>query len=466
MTTQISILKGIYTDESANYRTSLPVNMFPVVTENGISNGYLRSAPGIDNLATGPGEDRGAFNWRNFCYRVMGSRLVRLSGATVTDIGDVSSGGTVRFDNSLDRLAIASGGGLYYYDGATLSQVTDPDLGTVLDVVWIDGYFMTTDGQFLVVTELNDPFAVNPLKYGASDASPDNIVALMKIRNEVYAVNETTTENFQNVGGSGFPFRRNPGGLIPKGAVGTHAVAYFLDTFAFVGNGIDEAPSVWLAQNGTAGNLSTPEVDREIQAVAWDERYLIEVEAIQEQGEQRLLVHLPTKTLVYHHQATLAAETPVWTILAGGVFMDESYPGRHFAYVENRWTCGNVDGRIGYLWERIRRQFGEIPGFQFDTVFLFNEGKGAKIKRVNLPGLPGRSASVANPTMFLSWTQNGQTWSQEREISYGSPGQRDKRMEWRPKIRMRQFLSLRVRGAAAPVVSFARMDLELEPLNG
>lgn len=465
--TQVSILEGIYTDESANYVSSYPINMMPVVGKNGISDGYLRTAAGIASLdgAVGPGEDRGAFVWNNFCYRAMGSRLVRISGPTVTDLGDIGAGNAVTFDISIDRLAVASAGGLYYYDTTTgVTQVTDIDLGTVLDVCWIDGYFVTTDGAFIVVTELNDPYAVNPLKYGASDASPDAIVGLKKIRNELYVVNLTTIENFQNIGGTGFPFRRNPGGLIPKGAVGTHAVAYFLDTFAFVGNGLDEAPSVWIAQNGTAGNLSTPEIDREIQAVAWNERSLIEVEAVQEKGEQRLYIHLPTKTLVYHHQASRAAETPVWTILAGGVLMDEPYPGRHFAYAENRWVCGNVAGDIGYLLESLRTQWETTPGWQFDTTFLYNETRGGIIKVLELLGLSGRATS-ANPTMFLSWTIDGETWSQERAISMGASGQRNTRMQWRPKVRFAEQIGLRFRGASDAIVSFSRLEAEVEGLR-
>lgn len=462
---QWSILKGIYTDTDANYVASYPINMNPVVGENGLSNGYLRTAAGIADLSTGPGEDRGAFNWLNFCYRVMGTQLVRLSGATVTDLGSVGTGGTVTFDNSIDRLAIASGGGLYYWDNSSLTQVTDPDLGVVLDVVWIDGYFMTTDGQYLVVTDLNDPYSVNPIKYGVSDASPDPIVALKKVRNEVYAINATTIENFQNVGGTGFPFRRNPGGLIPKGAVGTHAVSYYLDSFAFVGNGVDEAPSVWLAENGTAENLSTPQIDREIEAVPWDQRYLIEVEAIQEKAEQRLLVHLLTKTLVYHRQASIAAQTPVWTVLAGGIFADEPYPGRHFAYAENIWICGSPDGQIGYLWERIRTQFGELASWQFDTTFLYNEGRGGILKVAELHGLPGLVPITIEPTMFMSWTQDGRTWSQENAISTGIQGQLSKRMQWRPRVRFANYLGMRFRGASAARNAFARLEIDVEPLN-
>jgi hypothetical protein len=101
--------------------------------------------------------------------------------------------------------------------GSTLVQVTDPDLGVVLDVVWVDGYFMTTDGEFLVVTELVDPTQVNPLKYGSSEVDPDPVVALLKLRNEVYALNRNTIEVFDNVGGLLFPFQRIDGAQIQKG---------------------------------------------------------------------------------------------------------------------------------------------------------------------------------------------------------------------------------------------------------
>src|SRR5690606_10602327 len=107
-----------------------------------------------------------------------------------------------------------SGGDLYYWDGVALTQMTDPDLGFVVTVMWIDGYFMVTDGFTVAVTELNDPFSIDPLKYGSSEVDPDPIVAFRKIRGEAYFVNANTTENQQNVGGNGFPFARNPGGMI------------------------------------------------------------------------------------------------------------------------------------------------------------------------------------------------------------------------------------------------------------
>lgn len=233
---QVQLLSGIYTDERSDFRVSYPRNMVPVAQNNGILDGYLRPAEGIVELATGPGLDRGGIEWNGVLYRVMGTMLVRInSDWTITEIGNVGGTGQVTFDYSFDYLAVASSGALYLYDGTTLQQVTDTDLGTVVDFVWVDGYFMTTDGEFLVVTELNNPFAVDPLKYGSSEFNPDPIKALLKLRNEVYALNRYSIEVFDNVGGENFPFQRVDGAVIEKGVIGTHACCQFVQSIAFLG---------------------------------------------------------------------------------------------------------------------------------------------------------------------------------------------------------------------------------------
>ena len=74
---QIPIINGIYTDNTADYRTSYPLNLVPVPKQNGIANGYLRKADGIALFcgADKGGVDRGGINWEGVCYRVIGSTL-------------------------------------------------------------------------------------------------------------------------------------------------------------------------------------------------------------------------------------------------------------------------------------------------------------------------------------------------------------------------------------------------------
>lgn len=164
---QIPILDGIYTDNNSDFRTAYPVNLIPVPKGQGISAGYLRPAEGINHVTDLPGVDRGGIVWRGEHYRVCGTKFVKITASgQVVELGDVQSGGLCSFDYSFDYLAINAGSALYLYNG-TLKQVTDPNLGTVCDVIWVDGYFMTSDSNNIVVTELNNPFEVNPLKYGS-----------------------------------------------------------------------------------------------------------------------------------------------------------------------------------------------------------------------------------------------------------------------------------------------------------
>lgn len=462
----IPIIRGVYADSVADFIESLPINREPVVLNTGLSEGYLRAAPGIGALGTGPGADRGGVNWNGTCYRVMGTKLVTVSQAgAVTILGDVGAGGQCSFDYSFDRLAIASGGRLYYWNGA-LTQVTDPDLGAALDVIWIDGYFMTTDGEFLVVTELNDPTAVDPIKYGSSEEDPDPVTGLLKIRGEVYALNRHTIEVFQNIGGNGFPFQRNGGAQIPRGCVGTHAKALFLQTFAFVGSSRNEALGVYLAGGGNTVKISSIQVDKLLNALSPDEQAGIVVEARTDENEQRLLVHLPDKTLVYFSQASQRGEADIWAIYASGVTADEAYRGRNGVQCYGRYIVGDKAGNVGQIDGSVPTQFGDITGWRFDTALLYNENGRGILNSVELTGLPGRGIPGSDPRAFLSMTVDGVQWSQERAIATGRPGQRNVHMQWRPKMRFNQWIGMRFRGADGGMEAFARLDAKVEPLSG
>lgn len=465
---KVPVLQGAYSDSAAAYRTSYPINLEPTLVESGLSKGYLTIAPGVRFMGRGPGADRGAINWNGTCYRVMGTKLCSVGqDGNVISLGDVGNNGLdVTMDYSFDRLAIASNGGLYYFQPSTgVTQVTDPDLGVALCVLWIDGYFMTTDGVSLVVTELSDPYSVDPLKYGSAESDPDPVVALCKVRGEVYALNRYTIQNFQDVGGTGFPFSNNSGGLIPRGAVGTQAWSYFEETFAFVGSGRNEQLSVYAAGAGQTVCLSTSEVDKELNSLTVAQQALIKVESRVEDGEQRLYVHLPTKTLVYMRQASQANGEPVWYILADGTNADQRYAPRHMALCYGEWVVGDNLGNVGALDQTVETRFGDVIAWQFDTVLLYNETLGGILLKAELSGLPGRAPFSDKPTCSLSTTLNGVLWSQPRFISQGAFGERRKRVQWRPMKRFSEYMGLRFRGSSTGLASWAALDVEVEGLN-
>lgn len=463
---QIPVLNGTYTDQNADFRSSYPVNLIPVPKDSGISKGYLRPADGVVQIGTGPGTDRGGINWKGVHYRVMGSKVVRISeSGVVSIIGDVGGGGQVSFDYSFDRLGISSNGKLYYLFGASLVQVTDPDLGAVIDVVWVDGYFMTTDGTALVVTELNDPMAVNPLKYGSSEADPDPVKGLLKIRNEVYALNRHTIEVFDNIGGDLFPFQRIEGAQIQKGILGTHCACEFSDAVAFLGSGRNEAPAIYIGANGEANKISTREIDQILTNYTEAELAQSVVEKRIDKGHQHLMVHLPDRTLVYDLAGSTAVQEPLWFYLTSGLSGFSQYRARNMVWIFDKWHCADpTSNRLGILDSSVSTQFGDMARWEFATTIIYGEGNGAVFHELELVCLTGRVALGIDPTISTSYSIDGETWSQEKFVYMGTIGDRGKRIVWRRQGIMRNWRIQRFKGNSDSHISIARLEAQLEPL--
>jgi hypothetical protein len=463
---QIPILSGIFADGSPNFRTSYPKNMVPVPKATGISEGYLRPGEGIIELGTGPGVNRGGINWNGTIYRVMGTKLVSIAAdSTVTEIGDVGTGGRVTFDYGFTYLAITSGGRMYLYDGTTLTQVTDTDLGTVLDVVWVDGYYMTTDGEFLVVTDLDDPFSVNPLKYGSAEADPDPIEGLLKLRNEIYALNRYTIEVFDNAGTTGFPFVRIPGAQIQKGCVGTHACCVFMDNIAFLGGGRNEAPGIYLGANGNAQKISTREIEEILQTYTEEELSVAFLEERINQAHMHLIVHLPRHTLVFDGAGTQALSVPVWFTLSSTLVGDGIWNACTCIWAYDRWNvCHPSTNQFGYLTDMVSTHWGETIGWEFGTLIVYNQGQGAIFHDLELVSLTGSTAFGVDPTIWTQYSVDGVTWSVEKPIRAGKTGERNKRLMWLQQGHMRNMRMQRFRGTSDAHVAIAALEARIEPL--
>lgn len=467
----IPILSGIYTSMAGDFKSSYPMNLIPVPKQSGVSDSYLKTADGIVRFDTGNlvGVDRGGINWNGVLYRVVGTKLVRIAeSGSVVVLGDVGGGGRCSFDYSFTRLSIQSGINLYYYTGASLIRVTDVDLGNVLDQIWVDGYFMTTDGTSLVVTELTDSTAVNPLKYGSSEIDPDKIVGLLKLRGEVLALNRYTIETFQNVGGSFFPFQRISGALIQKGIIGKDAKCKVAQTFAFVGSGRNESVSVWLGNGSNAVKIATREIEQTLSKYSEVELSTLIMESREFDAHQHIYIHLPNETLVYDLAAATAMGAPVWFTLSSGVAGQAKYRACNLVYCYGKWIVGDkVDGRIGYLSDSVATQYGDIAGWQFNTSFVYNQSMGGIINSLELVALTGRAELGVNPTIFLSHTKDGLMWSDEKARSSGGRGEYAQRITWRRVTGLfRQYMGFRFRGTNGSVISFARIEAQVEGLNG
>lgn len=464
---QIPILSGIFTDQAPDFRTSYPRNMVPAPKAQGISKGYLRPSEGIELFGTGPGPIRGAINWRGAMYAVMGTKLVRVAAdGGVAELGDVGGTKLVTLDYSYDVLGIVSAGKLFYWNGSALTRVTDPDIGVVIDGLFVDGYWMTTDGTSLVVTDLDDRYAVNPLKYGSSEADPDPVMGIKKLRGEVYALNRYTIEVFDNVGGDNFPFQRIEGAQVPRGAIGAHASCLFAETIAFLGSGRKEAPSVYLINSGSTVKIATGEIDTILQDYTESQLANCVVESRVDKAHNLLMIHLPDQALVYDAAATIVVGEPVWYTLTSSVVGLGAYRARHQVWCYDQWISGDpTSNRLGVMTRDISTHYGDVIGWDFNTMMLYNQSRGAIVHELELVALPGRVQFGKNPVIWTSWSLDGQTWSDERAIPAGKQGERNKRIAWRRQGSFRNYRVQRFRGTSDAHIAMARLEAQIEPLD-
>lgn len=456
---KLPLLSGVGS-KGAEWIARAPLNLEPVIVESGISKGQLVSPAGAVSYATGFGIDRGAIVWNDTHYRVMGTKLVRVNhGASVDELGDVGGVGPVSLDYGPDRLGIRSGASLYYWDGLSLVQVTDEDLGSVTDMIWIGGYFMTTDGSYVIVTELSDPTSVQSLKYGSAESDPDPITGLLKNRttNEAIVLGRYTIQTLQNVGGNGFPFAAVPGATLPVGCVGPGAKVYVGAGFAFVGSGRGGSLGVHIAAGQGSQKISNRAVDDALAAI--EDPAAIEMECRTYRGEQRLLVHLPDETWVYLVAASGGAEEPLWYRVRSGT--GKPYRLRHAVLWGQEWFVGDTESAaIGKLTSEVDSHFGEEVEWQFEPGLLYNDGKPAILHQAELVGLPGRG--TAPGSLFFSVTADGEIFSTERPLHI-FPGERNKRLLWRPHRRFQTYLGLRIRGIGGRP-GFAALEATVQAL--
>lgn len=460
---QLSLVSGVVSNEQAEFELSHPLNLEPIIINSKISNGQLRTAVGAVEIGQGPGVDRGAISWNDVCYRVMGRELVKVEpNGSVSSIGFVEGEGPVTLDYSFDRLIIRSGQSLFYWDGTVLLQVIDPDLGACIDVMWIDGYTMSTDGQYVVVTELSNPFEVKPTKYGSAEADPDPITGLIKVSDEAYVVGRHTIQVFQNVGGNGFPFATIKGATIPYGCVSPSAKTPYGRSFAFVGSGKGEALGVYVAGQGTASKISSRAVDDWLSSLSDPAAIVCERRVARD--ELRLLVHGPTETWVYLAKASEAAGEPIWYRAQSG--RGAAYRLRYATNVYGRTMVGDLaSAKLGYLTTAESSHFGDAAEWAFEAGLVYNQAKGAIIDRVELVGMSGRGNEPNGASAFMSMSRDGRVWSAERAVSLGRKGERTKRIEWRPHARMRAYLAFRFRGYSRALAGFAACEVTARALT-
>jgi len=169
---------------------------------------------------------------------------------------------------------------------------------------------------------------------------------------------------------------------------------------------------------------------------------------------------------VYDGAASQIVNEPVWFVLTTSLVGLGRYRAKDYVWCYDKWNCADpLSGNIGYFVNDISSHYGEVNGWEFGTIILYNEGRGAAFHELELVCLTGNVPVGANPTIWTSYTVDGQTWSQERARTAGMQGQRLKRIAWLQQGHMRHWRAQKFRGTSDAHISVARLEARIEGLN-
>lgn len=402
----IPIIGGDQVLSNADYADAIPINMIAVIRDVKGNPGYLISHDGLTQTHTGQGIDRGAlFNERwSRSFRVSGEKLIEIVGASVVVIGDIPGADRVRMAYGFNSMMIVDSGSTYRYDGTTLTLMTDPDFGAPIDVIWLDQYYLFTDGENLYHTDIGDETSINPLKFATSELSPDKTKAVGRTQdNLLFVPNRYTSEYFVDQANENFAFTRINQKAVNSGVVSTGGWIEIGGRVYMLGGAKGEPVTFKLLGAGQAETAATDYIEGIINSYSESELSTAYLEGRSRARDQLVYVQLPNHTLLYNvFVANKFGPQYAWSELRSG---EDAWRACNGVYDTNlgQWIYGDKLGTtIGKLDDALASHYGASVTSQFQTALIPMES--VSVSEIELNVVSGYGEDTA---LFVSTTQNG-----------------------------------------------------------
>lgn len=444
-TVGLPFTNGLYVLPSLPASNQECLNLYPVPMQApAINKEILLPSPGISQVvaAGSVSASRGAHVMQGVLYVVQGSGLYKVISGTRTLIGTISGSGRVWMaDNGTQLCVLVPRGDGYIYNRTsdTLVTITDGDFrasGNPESVVFVDSYFVfTTDEKKFICSAPNDGTSYNALDFGSAASSPDEVVAAIVYRNQLFIAGDQTIEGFQNIGGADFPFQRT-GLFIQKGVYAPFSLINTQDSFMFVGGGVNEAAAVWMVQGNAPQKVSTDSIDSILQGLTEPELKSIYAWTYAQDGAYFVGFALPDQTLVFdftsqkwHRRQSLVLGN------LGAYRVSSVVQVGNTVLVTDRY-----DGRIGELSANVYDEYGNEIVKQFSTMPFQNDGKSVFIPQIELTVESGvGNVNSPDPVVTMDRSVDGRNWIAPRPRPLGRIGEYRKRAIWRRNGRAARF---------------------------
>jgi hypothetical protein len=440
------IANGYYESDSLPISAQECTNFYPNIAQApALNQETLFGTPGLTQVAKASDIEncRGAHEMNGVPYFVIGNKLYSMSSSyALTDHGQIAGSGRVSMaDNGTQLLLLVPGGNGYIYNHVadTFAQITDADFtanGNPQQVVFIDGFFcLTTDTKKFIVSALNDGLSYNALDFGTAESDPDDIVAPIVFKNQLFIGGSQTIEAFQNIGGADFPFQRT-GLFLSKGISSPFSIQSIQDTFVFVGAGTNESPAIWALNGNNVAKISTTAIDKELSALTEAQILDIYSWAYAEKGAYFVGFALPGTTLVYDTISKRWHERKSFVDGSLGAYRVNALVRAY----NQLWAGDLVDGRIGLLAQNVYTEYDTEIRRTIVTQPFQNNMDSFVLPELELTVESGvGNSSAANPKVGLERSVDGKIWSDARYRSIGKVGEYNRRVIWNRNGRASRF---------------------------
>lgn len=298
-----------------------------------------------------------------------------------------------------------------------------------------DNYFVYNkpNSQLWAASDLLSPIT-DPLSFASKDGSPDDLVAIIVDRREVYLLGEMSSEAWLDVGSVPFPFQRIQGSSTQQGIAAAYSCARVGNSFAYVSkNNRGEATIVQM--NGyIPQRISTHAVENTLvgqnvsDAIAW---------TYQLEGHETYVVTFPSigdNGLTWAYDVT----TGLWHkwLYTNNQGQYERHRGNCCAFFNQQVLLGDYEnGKLyklslsqytddGQLIRRLRR----CPHITTDLQRQYFHELQIQFQ----PGVGLPTGQGQDPQAMLRWSDDGGfTWSNENWVTIGKQGQYFTRAMWR-----------------------------------
>jgi hypothetical protein len=388
----------------------------------------IKSRPGISFAATlAPGESRGIYFWNysgtGYVYSVVGNIFYENNTpkATLT-----TSTGPVGFTEHVNDTGTVT---LFFCDGtkgytlaspgAALTVITDVDFPSphVPFPIFMDGYIFLAkkNTQDIYNSDLNLPASWTAGQYVSAEMYADNISALAKNNNYIYAIGRNSIEYFYDAAiVNASPLQREASAVQQFGTIAPETVVQTEKEVILVGDTGNGGFTVWTIDGFKEKEIGTPVIRSALFAEGANLPNAIG-SCVRVASQKLYILVLTSRTFVY------SFDTQMWVEWASGTNNVSNFLGTYLCDGPNGQAYCLIDTGVylGLMSESASTDLGlaiycqvTTPKYDFGT---FNR---KTMSRMALIGDMPDPAGTGN-TFTVEWSDDDyNTWSTARTMSF------------------------------------------------